>query len=154
MVSLHDGILSLYPAAKFFPDGLIAIAEEPDRGQYIAHWDNTLGPQPTVAQCLAAPAPQPSTTQKAAAIGAQIEALFDVRAVQMGYRDFDRCALYANDPTVPKWQAEGLALRTCHSLTWQKLYQIQADVLCGLRAEPTLEQILSELPAWVRPVAP
>lgn len=49
------------------------------------------------------------------------------------------------------FQAEGQAFVTWRGDVWAKCYQIMADVQNGLRTAPTIEGLISELPALVTP---
>lgn len=55
MVDFATAIRSIAPDANPGQDGNCGFAWEPDRGFYIARWDEaTLGPQPTAEQIAAA----------------------------------------------------------------------------------------------------
>lgn len=75
--------------------------------------------------------------------------LFDSVAQSMGYRGWETCALRAHRPG--PFEAEGTAFYVWMESCNVKGYQILADVTGGHRTQPTIEQFLSEMPAFERP---
>jgi len=57
----------------------------------------------------------------------------------------------AEEPTVPKFQAEGKALRAWRSLVWAYGYEQIDAVQSGARSLPTPEELIAELPPLVMP---
>jgi hypothetical protein len=53
--------------------------------------------------------------------------------------------------TVPKFAADGQYAVNARDAAWATCYQIMTDVQAGTRPLPTVEQVLSELPALVWP---
>jgi hypothetical protein len=78
-------------------------------------------------------------------------ALFDQRARSMQYDSFDTCLTRFENSLVAQFRTEARSLRDGYSASCVTLYQILDDVQAGRRAEPSLDQILAELPAWTRP---
>ena len=70
----------------------------------------------------------------------------DAAAQALGYDDIKTAVTYAEEPSVPKFQVEGLAFRTWRSLVWAKCYEILEAVLTGGRQVPTATDLLAELP--------
>lgn len=70
----------------------------------------------------------------------------DIEARRRGYDSIFTAVTYADEPAVPKFQAEGQRLRAWRSLVWASCTRILAAVKAGDRAEPSVEQLLAELP--------
>lgn len=75
----------------------------------------------------------------------------DSAARQRGYDSILSASTYADDPSVPKFQAEGQAYRAWRALVWTYCYQVMADVDAGLRAIPAEADLIAELPALALP---
>lgn len=74
--------------------------------------------------------------------------ILDATARDMGYDDIKTAVTYADEPAVPKFQNDGIALRRWRSLVWAKAYEILDDVKAGERMQPSAEELLSELPPF------
>lgn len=75
-----------------------------------------------------------------------VQNLLDDKAKSMGYDSIITAISYADEPSVPKFQKEGLAFRKWRSLVWDK-----ANTIMKAKKFPgkyTLEQFLSELPVF------
>ena len=76
-----------------------------------------------------------------------VQAYLDGAAKDAGYDDIKSAVSYADEPAVPKFQAEGQAFRTWRSLVWDACNQILADVLSGARPKPaSAVALIAELP--------
>lgn len=75
-----------------------------------------------------------------------VEDYVDVTAQNLGYNSIVTAVGYADEPAVPKFQAEGRKLRAWRSLVWAKCYEILNDVVTKKRKAPTIAQLLKELP--------
>lgn len=80
-----------------------------------------------------------------------IQKRLDEAAVSVGYDDIKTAVTYADEPSVPKFEAEGKALRAWRSLVWAYGYEQIAAVQSGDRSLPTPEQLIAELPPLVMP---
>lgn len=80
-----------------------------------------------------------------------IQKHMDDAARATGYDDIKTAVTYADEPSVPKFQNEGRAFRSWRSQCWSYGYQEMDKVLGGTRPMPTVEQMISELPALVLP---
>ena len=80
-----------------------------------------------------------------------VQNFLDGAARALRYDDIRTAVTYAEEPAVPKFQAEGQALRAWRSLVWATCYAILAEVQAGTREIPTDEELISELPALVLP---
>lgn len=80
-----------------------------------------------------------------------IQRHLDEAAVRVGYDDIKTAVTYADEPSVPKFEAEGKALRAWRSVLWAYGYEQIAAVQSGDRVLPTPEQLIAELPPLVMP---
>lgn len=80
-----------------------------------------------------------------------IQVHMDVAARKAGYDDIKTAVTYADEPSVPKFEAEGKALRAWRSLIWVYGYEQIAAVQSGARSLPTPEELIAELPPLVMP---
>lgn len=99
---------------------------------------------------LSYPAP-PTAEQVTTSLTAAIQAHMDEQARACGYDDIKSAVTYADEPAVPKFQAEGLVFREWRSLCWAHCYAAMAAVHLGERAIPTAEELIAELPPLVLP---
>lgn len=97
------------------------------------------------------PAPALDAAQRKAAIVAAVQAHLDATARLLGYDSIYTAATYADEPAVPQFQAEGQALRAWRSQVWAACHAILAAVLANERAEPTPDDVVLELPAFIAP---
>lgn len=77
---------------------------------------------------------------------AAVQRHMDARAVAFGYDDLISVVTYAEEPAVPRYQAEGQAFRAWRSACWAKCEDVLAAVKAGARAAPTHAELLAELP--------
>jgi hypothetical protein len=75
----------------------------------------------------------------------------DEAARRAGYDSIASAASYADEPAVPKFQAEGQAFRAWRSLCWAYCYQALDEVQNGERQQPTVDELIDELPTLVLP---
>ena len=80
---------------------------------------------------------------------AAIQAHMDNAAQGYGYDDIKAAVTYADEPAVPKFQAEGRAFRAWRSLVWAHAYGVLDEVQAGHREQPTADELLAELPKLV-----
>jgi len=91
-------------------------------------------------------APAPTAAQVEAQKVALVQAHMDAKARGLRYDSIANAITYADEPAVPKFQAEGLAFRTWRSLVWARCYAILAEVQAGEREIPTDDELIGELP--------
>jgi hypothetical protein len=102
-------------------------------------------PDPPVDAPAPAPEPrEPTREERAAALRNGVQKYLDMTAAAHGYDDIRTAVTYADEPAVPRFQAEGRAFRAWRSLVWD--FCLQDKVAAGLADEPTLEQLLPMLP--------
>lgn len=88
-----------------------------------------------------------------------VEARIERQAREMGYGNpnnpnvsaIDRAVTYADEPAVPKFQAEGRLLRAWRSLYWAACWPVLEAVRAGQRAVPEPAELLAELDAAAPP---
>lgn len=95
--------------------------------------------------------PSPTPEQINAALTASVQAHMDAQARALNYDDIKTAVTYADEPAVPKFQAEGLAFREWRSLCWAHCYAMLDAVNAGERDIPTAEELIVELPTLVLP---
>lgn len=95
--------------------------------------------------------PPPTVEQLVASLTAAVQAHIDARAAAAGYDNIYTACTYADEPSVPKFQAEGQALRAWRSWVWAKCHEIMADVQAGKREIPSADRLIAELPDPVLP---
>lgn len=82
-----------------------------------------------------------------ATIRDDVQAWLDGTAKDVGYDDIKSAVSYADEPSVPQFQAEGRAFRAWRSLVWEAGNQILAEVLSGARPKPASSAaLIAELP--------
>ena len=80
-----------------------------------------------------------------------IQGHLDAAASARGYDSIATAVSYAEEPSVPRFQSDGLAFRAWRSLVWAYAYQELAKVKAGQREIPALDAFLAELPALAAP---
>ena len=79
-----------------------------------------------------------------------VQQRLDAFAQTRNYDGILSACTYATS-TVPKFAAEGQCAVSARDATWATCYQIMTAVQSGQRPLPTVEQVLSELPALAWP---
>lgn len=77
---------------------------------------------------------------------ARIQEHMDSVARQYGYDDIATAVTYAEEPAVPKFQAEGKAFRAWRSITWSMAYAYMAEVEAGTKPLCTPEEAVAMVP--------
>lgn len=93
--------------------------------------------------------PSPTPQQIIETMHQGIQAHMDAAAREYGYDDIKAAVTYADEPAVPKFQAEGRAFRAWRSLVWAHAYGVLDAVQAGDREQPTADELLAELPELV-----
>lgn len=89
---------------------------------------------------------EPTLEERAAALRDGVQKHLDSTAAAHGFDDIKTAVTYADEPAVPRFQAQGRAFRAWRSLVWDFCYSLQDKVAAGQADEPTLEQLLPMLP--------
>lgn len=140
---MYDIIKYLFPDIQDWQFGL----QDDGDGPYISYWDYP-EPQPTQAEMDAA-APAVAFLQLVASFDAAVEAHLRDGAVAAGYTNLERACMYAAAPN--PYQAESQSFVSWAGNVWAYCRGELAKVQAGTRPTPTIEEIISELPARVIP---
>ena len=110
---------------------------------------------PAIAPPAEAPpapdAPEPTIEEKANAFKALIQGYMDAMARSLNYDDIKTAVTYAEEPSVPKFQNEGRALRAWRSQVWAASYALLAWVEAGEVDVPSEQELIDSLPRLVIP---
>lgn len=98
---------------------------------------------------LADPLP-PTPEQIVASMTAKVQEHMDVKARERNYDGILSLCTYATSLNA-KFAAEGQAGVEWRDAVWVKCYAVLAEVEAGLREQPTVEQLIAELPVFVWP---
>ena len=85
---------------------------------------------------------------KKAQMSSMIQSLLDSTAKTRNYDGILSACTYATSSNA-QFQAEGQACVLWRDAVWGTCYQIMADIASGVRTEPTVEELLIELPQIV-----
>lgn len=86
-----------------------------------------------------------------ASIASAVQSHLDATAQSLGYDDIKTAVTYADEPAVPKFQAEGQALRAWRSLVWEECYEMLEEVKSGNREVVDVLGVIAELPTLTFP---
>lgn len=89
--------------------------------------------------------PPPSPAEVEAALKQAVQTMLDAKARALGYDSIFTAVTYADEPSVPKFQQEGIALRAWRSTVWAQCLSMLSNVDAG-GAVPTEAQLLAALP--------
>jgi hypothetical protein len=88
--------------------------------------------------------------QSAAQLSRAVQARLDAAAQALGYDGILAAISYADEPAVPKYQAEGTALRAWRSAVWAAALPVLDAVLAG-STPPAAGDLIASLPAFTAP---
>lgn len=97
------------------------------------------------------PDDQPTQMQIIESLKEAIQSHLDATAQSLGYDDIKTAVTYADEPAVPKFQAEGQALRAWRSLVWDKCYEMLEEVKSGSQEVVDAAGVIAELPTLTLP---
>lgn len=93
------------------------------------------------------PAPAPITfDERLASLRTHVQEYMDSMARSLGYDDIKTAVTYADEPSVPKFQNEGRALRAWRSSVWFTCYELLDRVKAGEASEPSEKTLTGLLP--------
>lgn len=95
----------------------------------------------------AAAPPEPTEAEIVAAYMAEVQQHMDAQAIAYGYDNLVSVITYADEPSVERYQTEGLAFRAWRSLCWARCEEVLAEYQAGIRAAPTHAELIAEMPA-------
>ncbi len=97
------------------------------------------------------PAPAPKTNDEIIKeLTAAVQAHLDTKARERNYDGIFSLCSYAPS-TDPKFGPEGRSGSSWRDACWSTCNQVMADCLAGIRATPTADQLIAELPLMVWP---
>lgn len=143
-----DGRLSYDP----IPNGIVITEQQYQQGltgmlagEHVQIVDGqfVVGPMPEPEPL---PEPEPDPNEIVAMFRDSIQLKLDEQARRYGYDGIASAVTYADEPAVPKFQAEGQAFRAWRSLVWAYGYEQLALVESGQRPAPTIPDFIAELP--------
>lgn len=79
---------------------------------------------------------------------AEVQRALNAKAKNFGYDDIRTAVTYADEPSVPKFQQEGIAFRAWRSACWEYCHAQLDAVEKGARATFTAVELVDELPAF------
>lgn len=95
--------------------------------------------------------PAPSIEEQQAAAQRKlvdaVQNFMDLKAQSKGYDSLLSAVTYAEEPSNPQFQKDGITFRAWRSDVWAYCYAQVAAVKAGTRTLPTSDQLISELPA-------
>ena len=97
-------------------------------------------------EVVALPEPAPTADEIQAALTAAVQNWMDKTVQQRNYDNIGTACTYANS-TDSIFSAEGLACVKWRDAVWRKCYDMLDEVKAGIRAIPTAEEVIAELPA-------
>jgi len=100
----------------------------------------------TDAEAHAIQNPAPTTEQLIAGYAEAVQAHMESAARNHGYDSLLSAVSYADESSVPKFQAEGMAFRAWRSQVWASCHALLGKVQAGEASPPTKEQLLAQLP--------
>ena len=86
---------------------------------------------------------------KIKAIESAIQSELDEDAKLSGYDNINTAVSYAGEASVGKFQTQGKAFSKRRSLAWEYAYATLASYLAGDISEPTIEEMITGMPARV-----
>lgn len=95
--------------------------------------------------------PPPTIEQIVAGITSAVQSHMDAAAKARGYDDIKSAVTYADEPAVPRFQAEGQAFRAWRSLCWAKCYELLDEFQAGTRPLMTADEVIAALPELTLP---
>ena len=135
--AIHNSIPS--DAIEISHDVYLALLDGRARGQEIAVDEN--------GKLKLLPLPDESQQQLIEMFSRSVQNKLDITASQWGYDSISNAVTYAEEPAVPRFQAEGQAFRAWRSACWEYCYRQLNLVISEQREMPSVEQLISELPA-------
>lgn len=96
-------------------------------------------------------APVLSDDQLKHLLSISVQSHLDSTAQLYGYDDIKTAISYADEPSVPQYQKEGMAFREWRSITWAKFYEIMSNVSSGEISAPEPTELIASLPQLSMP---
>lgn len=136
----------IYEAIQFLFPGITGeqfMLQDDGTGPYIAFW-NRPEPQPSMTD-IEAMYPMVQSAMLQTQVVSAVQSRLDDFARTKGYDGILSACTYATS-AVPSFKAEGQYAVNSRDSYWATCYQILGAVQQGLRALPSLEEVIAELP--------
>lgn len=144
-VDLNACIQYLFPGSEPLID--YVLADDGD-GSYIAEW-NLSSVKPTIQELKSIESEAIKSSIKRH-LEIVVDRHLNEQAAERGYDSIHTCRINAGSGH-QKYDAEGQACQNLYNITWDKCWEILADVNSGVRPVPTENELISELPSIVWP---
>lgn len=103
----------------------------------------------TIPEALPVVNPEITLADQVAAVRAQVRSYVNVVAVSKGFDSIDEAVGYADEPSVPEYQALGRSLRAWRSLVWHQYEKLERAILASAAPLPTgLQDLIAQLPDY------
>lgn len=137
----------LYPAHS-------TLIQPPDPAEgYEVIWDGDNWVHSPIPEPEPAPEPPPPTPEQIQQEKVNVvQRHLDLTAKVFGYDNIFSAVTYAEEPSVPRFQAEGLAFRRWRSLVWAACYDLLAEVQAGHQPIPSDTALIAVLPKFQAPL--
>lgn len=103
-------------------------------------------------QPIALDQPPPTLERVKALLSAAVSKYVDAAAMALGYDNILSAISYADDATVPAYQAQGQALRAWRANVWKDATSA-LNAITSASAAPTAAALVATLPVFVAPTA-
>lgn len=90
----------------------------------------------------------PTLDQIQRQLTAVVQRHLDAKAQELGFDNIFTAVTYADEPSVPSFQAHGLALRSWRSKVWGACYALLTQVQSGHAPVPSPRALIAALPAF------
>ncbi|MCQ9422726.1 hypothetical protein NRB16_04160 [Pseudomonas sp. LJDD11] len=132
------------------PAGTTVAPPELKKGEF-AQWNGQEWSKLSSYPVPVLPELQPDPAQVTAAFEHAVQSKLDAAARERGYDSLATAISYAEEPAVPRFQADGQAFRRWRSLVWDYAHSVLNAVLAGDQVQPELDEFLESLPALELP---
>jgi len=135
---------------KAVPADAVEISDKLYEGLFAAQAQGQVIVADADGKPVARPRPAPTPAQSATLLSQALQAHVDGAARALGYDSAVAAISYADEPSVPKYQAEALALRAWRSQVWAAAEPLLAAVAGG-GAVPAAADFITSLPKFTPP---
>lgn len=108
-------------------------------------------PGPDGMPQAAAPVSNETAAQTFTRLRTTVQSHLDAQAQALNYDDIRTAVTYADEPAVPRFQAEGIALRAWRSRVWDAAYAVLNAFQAGERPAPSAAELIAVLPVYINP---
>lgn len=129
------------------PDDVVEVSDETYVALFAAQQTGSIIQPGANGNPIVSPRPGPTLDDVKQALTIAVFDHMNTVAATKGYDSIYTAVSYADEPSVPKFQTEGRALRAWRSLVWARCYEVMAEVEAGTRPVPTASELIALLPA-------